>query len=161
MVKKGVTRLRTTPAFRWQRVLFYARTLAREGRRVEPSEETVLHQQIRRQLLIDELLRGLDTGDWQAVARQQSDLYQHGCLVPIDMLVVQLSAPEANNGYERNLDIVTRRRHTRQHPVDLAIMGETEDHLVHDPIRSDRPRNWDRLRVPWIDVQKVVLVEIV
>src|SRR5260370_2957781 len=40
-------------------------------------------------------------------------------------------------------------------------MGETEDHFVHNPVRSDRTRNWDRTRVPRIDVQKVVLVEIV
>jgi hypothetical protein len=50
----------------------------------------------------------------------QSDLYQHGCLVPIDMLVVQFSAPEANNGNERNLDIVTRHQvNDRSSPVEF------------------------------------------
>src|SRR5260221_10458394 len=40
-------------------------------------------------------------------------------------------------------------------------MGETEDHFVHNPVRSDRTRNWDGTGVARIEVKKVVLVEIV
>src|SRR5215471_12989050 len=59
------------------------------------------HQLIRRQLLIEQLARAFDARHRQAFGIEQPDLHEHGSLIPIDMLVIQLVAAKAHDSEHR------------------------------------------------------------
>lgn len=82
---------------------------------------------------------------------EQSGLHQHTCLVPIYVLVVQLSTSNADDTDESDTDLLVRwwdiwkhpdglsRGHSLEEqdlPWDLLCMSERYDHLIHDPVGS-------------------------
>ena len=85
---------------------------------------------------------------------EQSDLHQHRGLIPVDMLVIELVAAEIDDRHQRHLDEFARRLHPRQHPVDLAVMREAEEHFVDDPIGADGARDRDELVSAGLELTK-------
>src|SRR5271156_1881483 len=78
---------------------------------------------------IQELLRSLDSEYRKRWIREQTDLFEHRGLIPVDALVCQLSVAEADDNYERNFYAPMRWGHTREHPRHLFSVGEGEDNL--------------------------------
>jgi hypothetical protein len=75
------------------------------------------------------------------------------------VLVRDLVAFEAHDGDQRDLDALAGRRDARQHPVDLAGVGEAEDQLVDDLVGADRAADRLELGVGRIAADEMVLVE--
>src|SRR5207249_1347429 len=104
-------------------------------------------QPVRGLARIEHLACTLDAGNWQSARVEKAELYQHGGLVPIDVLVRQLSVPEVNDHDQRHLDSPSRGSDARQHPVHADGMSELEDHLIDQLIVPDGPRDGNQLRV--------------
>ena len=98
----------------------------------------VRHQRIARKCFVDHLAGRLDAGHRQPGRIEQADLHEDGCLVPIDMFVVELVAAKADHGEHRYFEVFPGWPQTRQKPVDLAIMRRAEHKLVDDTIGADR-----------------------
>jgi hypothetical protein len=49
-------------------------------------------------MLVQQLLRGLDARDRQPRAMDQPELHQPRSLIPVDVLVIELVAAEADDG---------------------------------------------------------------
>ena len=75
------------------------------------------------------------------------------------MLVIELVATEIHNCHQRDLDIFTGRCDAGQHPVDLDVVGEAKQHLVHQPVRADGARYRNQSGVLRRGRNEVVLVE--
>src|SRR5439155_20555054 len=88
------------------------------------------HQCVGRQRGIENLTRAFDAYYGQLGGVEQSDLNQHGCLVPVNVLMSQLAVSESNNCDQRNLDTFSRRRNPWQHPIHRDRVTELEHHLV-------------------------------
>ena len=71
---------------------------------------------------------------------QHPNLHQDRRLIPINMLVIELPAPNAHHRHQRHLHRLPRRPHARQHPGDLDRVRELDKHLVDDAVRPDGAR---------------------
>src|SRR5690349_23326784 len=107
----------------------------------------VPHQLVAWQGLIDHLLRSLNSSDRKSPGIQNTDLYQDRGLIPVDMFVIQLVAPEADHGEHGNLDVLASWRQPWKHPVDLAIVGCTENEFVDNAVRTDGARDRNKVSV--------------
>ena len=73
--------------------------------------------------------------------------------------MIELVTAEINNCHQRNLDIFASRCDAGQHPVDLDIVSEAEQHLVHQPVRADGARNRNQFGILRCGRDEVMLVE--
>src|SRR5712692_10014445 len=94
---------------------------------------------IRRPSGIHDLPGRLYSRDRQFGRAEKPELDQDGGLIPVDMLVGQLAVSKVDDHHQRDLDSPAGGRHARQHPFHLYRVGETEDHLVHQPVGADSP----------------------
>src|SRR6266436_3749191 len=69
-----------------------------------------VNQRVGRQTRVKRLARTLNTHDRQDPGVEQAQLNQHGSLVPVNVLVGQFALAESNDGDERNLHPLSRRR---------------------------------------------------
>src|ERR1700722_14953759 len=106
----------------------------------------VLHPP-RRQLGIKHLAGDLGAAHRQAGRIEQPDLHQHTRLVPIDVLVRNLSVLESNDDRDGHLHRFPRRRNTWQQPINGRCVSETDHHFVHHLIMPDGSRNIRHLHV--------------
>src|SRR6478752_1105422 len=75
--------------------------------------------ELRRRCLLDNFAGGLSSENRQRRVREQSDLFEHRSLVPVDMLMGNLAFPKFHNRNERYLDATIRGRDAGQHPGHL------------------------------------------
>jgi len=67
--------------------------------------------------------------------------FQDGGLVPVNVLVGQLSVAEVNDGDERNFDAAIGGSDAREHPGNFARVREGKNHLVDELILADGARD--------------------
>ena len=106
---------------------------------------------------LDELVRGqagvahfggaLAARHRQMARIQQTQLNQHGGLIPIDVLVRNLAFPESDDRHQRHLDPFARGRNAGQHPIHRHGVGELKDHFIHDLRLANGPGNRRGLRI--------------
>src|SRR5262245_7314003 len=116
-----------------------ASSVSRRRRSCDGGGLGAVHQCVCAQGRVESFPRAFDAGDWKLAGIQQAELDQHGSLVPIDMFVGQLAFSETNDGRERDLNPLSRRRDPRQHPVHADGVRELEDHFIDQLIRADGP----------------------
>ena len=73
----------------------------------------------------------------QAGRIEQSVLHEHAGLVPVNVLVRNLVAFEADDHRNGHFDGFAGWRHARQQPVNDRRMGETDEELIYDLILAD------------------------
>ena len=71
-------------------------------------------------------------------------------MVPVNVLVRDLAVHKSHDCNEGNLDPSASRFDTRQHPVDLARMGEFEKHLIDELVGADRAAYRRQFGVRWV-----------
>src|ERR1700747_2211396 len=71
---------------------------------------------------IQDLLRGLGSKYRQRWVGEQTDLFKHGRLVPVDPLVGKLAVAKTHNHDKRNVDMPMGRRNSGEHPGHLFGM---------------------------------------
>src|SRR4051794_19455601 len=86
----------------------------------------------RRQARVEYLARLLDAADREACGIEQPDLDEHARLVPVDVLVRDLVAVDADHGAKRELDPLPRRWDAGEQPVDLGGVRECDHELVDE-----------------------------
>src|SRR6266850_7315883 len=96
---------------------------------------------------IEGLARTFDASDGQGAGIEYPELYQHGRLVPIDVLMSQLALSKTHDGDQRHLHPLSGRRNALQHPVHADGMGERKHHFVHQLIVANGPRDGSYFRV--------------
>src|SRR5438093_11690489 len=84
------------------------------------------HQLVRWKSVIENLARAFHTSDRQLGRIEQSNLNQHRCLVPVNVLVSQLAISESNDSDQRHLHAFSGRINSRQHPIHLDAVSELE-----------------------------------
>ena len=80
---------------------------------------------------VDDFAGRLNSEYRQSRVRKESDLFEYGSLIPVDMLVRELAFSKLDDGNERYLYASIRGRDARQHPGHLLRVCEREDHLVN------------------------------
>ena len=62
---------------------------------------------------------------------EETNLFEHRGLVPVDALGSQLTFPEFHNRNQRNFHVPMGGSDARQHPGHLLCVRERKDHLIH------------------------------
>ncbi len=117
------------------------------------------HQRVAGQGRIDDFTCGFGTGDGEAGWIEQTELNQHRRLIPIDVFVREFAIAELDDRNQRNIDRATGWRNAWQHPVDRGRVGEAEDHLIDNPIMSDRPADRYHAGIGRIAADEMVFVK--
>src|SRR5438094_10144279 len=105
------------------------------------NSDLTLHQLVRRQAWVQYLLCTFNASDWKYFSVDETHLGQNQSLIPVDMLMRQFAIAEMHNHHQRNLDVLSRRRNSGQHPVHLNGVCELKHHLVYNSIDADGARN--------------------
>src|SRR4029077_8692731 len=91
----------------------------------------------RGQLGIEHLAGTLGSAHRQASGIEQSNLYQHARLIPVDMLMRDLSILHPGNDDDGHLYALPRGRDARQHPVNRRAVREADHKFVYYLIASN------------------------
>src|SRR4051794_8781017 len=110
--------------------------------------------------LIEQGVGLLGARDRQRRRIEETGLYEDAGLVPVDVLVLDLSLLEAHHDHDRDLDPASRRRNPREHDLELPVVGEGHDELVDDLVIAHGPRDLLGLRVIRPLADEMALVEL-
>jgi hypothetical protein len=119
----------------------------------------VRHQAVARQRPVQNLTRDFDSGDRETGWIQLADLHQNRSLIPVDMLAHKLSVSELRHHNGWDLDRPVCRWNAWQQKVDDACMGELDDHLIDNTVRSNRAAYRGDLNIGRVGVDEMVFVK--
>src|SRR5262245_50024348 len=108
---------------------------------------STINQRVRWQARIEYFAGRFYACHRQGAGIEQTKLNEHGGLVPVDVLVDQLTIPESDNRDHRYLNLFSCRNNAGQHPVHSYRMGEFDNHLIDHLIGADSSRYRNHLRV--------------
>jgi len=68
---------------------------------------------------------------------QNAQLGEHRGLIPIEMLVGHLTGLKLDNAHPGGLDLSTRSRHAKYHPIHVQRISKANYELLDDPILAE------------------------
>src|SRR4030095_15741021 len=90
------------------------------------------HELVRGETRIQDLPGGLRTRNRQTGRTEKTQLNEHGCLIPVDVLVGKLPVAELDDHDEGDLHSLAGRRHARETSLPLHGVRAAENELVGD-----------------------------
>src|SRR5437667_10223943 len=96
---------------------------------------------------IDNFAGGFDSENRERRVGEESDWFEHGGLVPVDVLMRQFAVPKSHDGHQWYLDMTMRGRDTGQHPGHLLGVCERKNQFIDELVLADGARDGRQCRV--------------
>ena len=109
---------------------------------------------------VEDFAGAFHTNDGQRRVVQKPELFQDGCLVPIDVLVGEFAVAETNNRDQRHFDAAIGGRNSGQHPGHFLRVSEGEDHFINELIFADSAGDGSKRGVGWHHGYELVRIEV-